>query len=63
MNQIGLTWGRPSVLPGLPWDWVLILIPLHAATAIVCIVPLTALTREPVARRLPGTRSGARILN
>src|SRR5215207_11467692 len=42
--------GGPSpgdVLPGLPWDRVLILMLLHAATAIVCIVLLTTLTREP----------------
>jgi hypothetical protein len=42
--------GGPSpgdVLPGLPWDRVLILMVLHAATAIVCIVLLTTLTREP----------------
>jgi hypothetical protein len=36
-----------DVLPGLPWDRVLILMVLHAATAIVCIVLLTTLTREP----------------
>jgi hypothetical protein len=47
--------GRPpparppgEVLPGLPWDRVLILIALHVAAAIVCIVLLTTLTREPV---------------
>jgi hypothetical protein len=46
--------GRPSggpapgdVLPGLPWDRVLILMLLHAATAVVCIVLLTTLTRDP----------------
>jgi hypothetical protein len=42
--------GGPSagdVLPGLPWDRVLILMLLHAATAIVCIVLLTTLTRDP----------------
>jgi uncharacterized membrane protein YgcG len=47
--------GRPSgggpspaeTLPGLPWDRVLILMLLHAATAVVCIVLLTTLTREP----------------
>ena len=41
--------GGPSpgeVLPGLPWDRVLILMLLHAATAVVCIVLLTTLTRE-----------------
>src|SRR5215211_3656611 len=43
--------GGPSpgeVLPGLPWDRVLILMLLHAATAVVCIVLLTTLTRDPV---------------
>jgi hypothetical protein len=46
--------GRPSggpspgdVLPGLPWERVLILMLLHTATAVVCIVLLTTLTREP----------------
>jgi hypothetical protein len=46
--------GSPSpgdVLPGLPWDRVLILMLLHAATAIVCIVLLTTLTREPAESR------------
>jgi hypothetical protein len=43
--------GGPSpgdVLPGLPWDRVLILMLLHAATAVVCIVLLTTLTRDPM---------------
>ena len=45
--------GRPpapapgAVLPGLPWDRGLILIALHVAIAVVCIVLLTTLTREP----------------
>jgi hypothetical protein len=42
--------GGPSpgdVLPGLPWERVLILMLLHTATAVVCIVLLTTLTREP----------------
>jgi hypothetical protein len=42
--------GGPSpgdVLPGLPWDRVLILMLLHTATAVVCIVLLTTLTRDP----------------
>ena len=42
--------GGPSpgeALPGLPWDRVLILMLLHAATAVVCIVLLTTLTRDP----------------
>jgi hypothetical protein len=46
--------GGPSpgdVLPGLPWDRVLILMLLHTATAVVCIVLLTTLTREPKQRR------------
>jgi hypothetical protein len=52
---------RPSapageVLPGLPWDRVLILIALHMAAAIVCIVLLTTLTREPAPERTPGQR-------
>src|SRR5829696_2308303 len=41
--------GGPSPgdgLPGLPWDRVLILMLLHAATAIVFIVLLTTLTRD-----------------
>jgi hypothetical protein len=43
--------GGPSpgeVLPGLPWDRVLILMLLHGATAVVCIVLLTTLSRDPV---------------
>ncbi len=42
--------GGPSpgeALPGLPWDRVLILMLLHTATAVVCIVLLTTLTRDP----------------
>lgn len=42
--------GGPSpgeVLPGLPWDRVLILMLLHVATAVVCVGLLTTLTREP----------------
>jgi hypothetical protein len=38
----------PAALQGLPPERVLILILLHAATAVVCIVLLTTLTREPV---------------
>ena len=52
--------GGPSpgeVLPGLPWDRVLILMLLHAATAVVCIVLLTTLTRDPVAPQPSGMRS------
>lgn len=50
---------RPSapageVLPGLPWDRVLILIALHVAAAIVCIVLLTTLTREPAPEQTAG---------
>lgn len=54
--------GRPSapapgeVLPGLPWDRVLILIALHVAAAIVCIVLLTTLTRDPAPERPPSQR-------
>ncbi len=47
--------GGPSpgeALPGLPWDRVLILMLLHVATAVVCIVLLTTLTRQPAARRV-----------
>jgi hypothetical protein len=42
--------GGPSpgeVLPGLPWDRVLILMLLHVATAVVCVGLLPTLTREP----------------
>jgi hypothetical protein len=39
--------GAPDVLPALPINQVLVLILLHAATAIVCVVLLTTLTREP----------------
>src|SRR5919112_6425412 len=52
--------GGPSpgdVLPGLPWDQVLVLMLLHTATAVVCIVLLTTLTREPAAPRPLGIRS------
>jgi hypothetical protein len=48
--------GGPSpgeVLPGLPWDRVLILMLLHTATAVVCIVLLTTLTREPAITDTP----------
>ena len=44
--------GGPSpaeALPGLPWERVLILMLLHTATAVVCIVLLTTLTRDPAA--------------
>jgi hypothetical protein len=54
--------GGPSpgeVLPGLPWDRVLILMLLHAATAVVCIVLLTTLTREPAAPRPLSMRSSS----
>ena len=46
--------GGPSpgaALPGLPWNQVLILMLLHTAVAVVCIVLLMTLTREPVPRR------------
>ena len=49
-----------DVLPGLPWERVLILMLLHAATAIVCIVMLTTLTRDPAAiRGSQGAGSGS----
>jgi hypothetical protein len=54
--------GGPSpgdVLPGLPWERVLILMLLHTATAVVCIVLLTTLTREPDPRRDVGSRAGS----
>jgi hypothetical protein len=53
--------GGPSpgdVLPGLPWERVLILMLLHAATAVVCIVLLTTLTREPAVTGTPRTERG-----
>ena len=52
--------GGPSpgeVLPGLPWDRVLILMLLHAATAVVCILLLSTLTRDPAAPQPLGVRS------
>src|SRR5215216_5527593 len=39
--------GPGQALPGLPWDRVLILMLLHTAVAVVCIVMLTTLTRDP----------------
>ncbi len=47
--------GSPApgeVLPGLPWGRVLVLIALHVAAAIVCIVRLTTLTREPAPEQM-----------
>ena len=44
--------GGPSpgdALPALPWDRVLILMLMHTAVAVVCIVLLTTLTRDPSA--------------
>jgi hypothetical protein len=48
--------GRPGggpppseALPALPAEQVLVLMLLHIATAVVCIVMLTTLTREPIA--------------
>ena len=52
--------GGPSpgdVLPGLPWNQVLVLMLLHTATAVVCIVLLTTLTRELAAPQQPAMRS------
>jgi hypothetical protein len=48
--------GGPSpaeALPGLPWERVLILMLLHTATAVVCIVLLTTLTRDPALADTP----------
>src|SRR5215218_10056439 len=48
--------GGPSpgeALPGLPWDRVLILMLLHTAVAVVCIVLLTTLTRDPAVADSP----------
>jgi hypothetical protein len=39
-----------QVLPAMPWEQVGILMLLHIATAVVCIVLLTTLTREPAAQ-------------
>jgi hypothetical protein len=39
-----------QVLPAMPWEQVAILMLLHVTTAVVCIVILTTLTREPAAR-------------
>ena len=53
--------GGPSpgdVLPGLPWERVLILMLLHTATAVVCIVLLTTLTREPAVTETSGAGRG-----
>ena len=52
--------GGPSpgeVLPGLPWERVLILMLLHVATAVVCIVLLTTLSRDPAAAQPLGMRA------
>jgi hypothetical protein len=46
-----------DVLPGLPWDRVLILVLLHTATAVVCILLLTTLTRQAIAPQSLGMRS------
>ena len=53
--------GGPStgnVLPGLPWERVLILMLLHTATAVVCIVLLTTLTRDPAVTGTPAAERG-----
>jgi hypothetical protein len=53
--------GGPSpgdVLPGLPWERVLILMLLHTATAVVCIVLLTTLTRDPAVTGTSGAGRG-----
>ena len=49
-----------DVLPGLPWNQVLVLMLLHTATAVVCILLLTTLTREPAAPQPPATGSSGR---
>src|SRR4051812_243394 len=36
-----------QALPAMPWEQVAILMVLHVTTAVVCIVLLTTLTREP----------------
>lgn len=53
----GRTTGGPpptEALPALPLDQVLVLILLHVATAVVCIVLLTTLTRTPSPRGAGG---------
>jgi hypothetical protein len=53
--------GGPSpaeALPGLPWERVLILMLLHTATAVVCIVLLTTLTRDPAVTGTSGIGRG-----
>ena len=42
-----------EALPGLPWDRVLIPMLLHTAVAVVCIVLLTTLTRDPAVADSP----------
>ncbi len=53
--------GGPSpgdVLPGLPWERVLVLMLLHTATAVVCIMLLTTLTRDPAVTGTSGAGRG-----
>src|SRR5215218_5619835 len=53
--------GGPSpgaALPGLPWNQVLILMLLHTAVAVVCIVLLTTLTRDPAVTETSGAGRG-----
>jgi len=57
--------GRPpsgpspgAALPGLPWNQVLILMLLHTAVAVVCIVLLTTLTRDPAVTETSGAGRG-----
>jgi hypothetical protein len=45
--------GPPGALAALPPERVLVLMLLHVATAVVCIVLLTTLTREPASERGP----------
>src|SRR5215218_1288922 len=46
-----------DVLPGLSWNQVLVLMLLHTATAVVCILLLTTLTRQPAAAQPSGMHS------
>ena len=48
-----------QALPGLPWNQVLVLMLLHTAVAVVCVVLLTTLTREPDPRPEVVSRAGS----
>jgi hypothetical protein len=43
----------PSFTQGMPWEQVVVLMALHAAVAIVCIVLLTTLSQRVATRRAP----------